>query len=257
VGRRTRALIVGVALSCCSHFTPALWGQWKIGPNGNLSYTGGNVDLEVDGGADYGPILNLKNSAGYGIGSFDFYTYPGQTIPSARWQAADLGGFTADHIFYTSIGVFPNAPLAARMTIKGLSGNVGIGTTNPQYSLSVNGTVQAKEVIVNTGWADYVFYPVYRLKPLTELAAYIRKNRHLPDIPSETEVKQRGVSLGDMQAKLLAKIEQLTLYMIQTDERSNRLEQQNREMKHENLRLQERIKRLEMRNTNSSRIPAR
>jgi hypothetical protein len=105
--------------------------------------------------------------------------------------------------------------------------------------LAVNGTITTKEVMVtNTGWSDYVFRPEYRLKPLSEVAAYIDEHQHLPDIPSEGEVRENGVSLGEMQAKLLAKVEELTLHMIQADERNNRLERQNRE-------LQERIARLE------------
>jgi hypothetical protein len=119
------------------------------------------------------------------------------------------------------------------------AGKVGIGTPNPQYLLSVNGTIGTKEVVVtNTGWSDYVFRPDYRLQPLSEVKSYIQANHHLPDIPSETEVKEKGVSLGDMQSKLLAKIEELTLHMIQADERNSRLEQQNQA-------LCERITRLE------------
>ena len=104
------------------------------------------------------------------------------------------------------------------------TGNVGIGTTTPTSKLSVNGTIQAKEVIVNTGWSDYVFSPTYRLKPLSEVAAYIHENHHLPDIPSEGEVRETGVSLGEMQSKLLAKVEELTLHMIRERERNDRLE---------------------------------
>ena len=112
----------------------------------------------------------------------------------------------------------------APLTLNARGGNVGIGTTNPQYKLSVNGTIQAKEVLVNTGWADYVFQPDYRVTPLTEVAAFIKANHHLPNIPSESEVKESGVNLGDMQAKLLAKIEELTLQMIQLDEKNRKLE---------------------------------
>ena len=85
----------------------------------------------------------------------------------------------------------------------------------------MNGNIGAKDVIVtNTGWADYVFRPDYPLRPLSEVSAYIQTNRHLPDIPTEAEVKEKGVSLGDMQAKLLAKVEELTLHLIQ-QERDN------------------------------------
>jgi len=124
------------------------------------------------------------------------------------------------------------------LSVVASTGNVGIGTTSPQYPLSVNGTIQAKQVLVNTGWSDYVFARNYRLKPLSEVASYIKTNGHLPDIPSAKEVEAKGVNLGDMQSKLLAKVEELTLHMIEEHDRNDRLERQNRE-------LQERIARLE------------
>jgi len=116
------------------------------------------------------------------------------------------------------------------LVLQSLGGNVGIGTLSPpsQYLLSVNGAIGAKEVVVtNTGWSDYVFQPDYRLAELRDVGAYIKDNGHLPDIPTQQEVQEKGVSLGDMQAKLLAKVEELTLYMIKADERAARLEQQN------------------------------
>ena len=91
--------------------------------------------------------------------------------------------------------------------------------------------MQATEVVVNSVGADYVFGPDYRLQTLDEVAAYIGKNHHLPEIPSAKEVEEKGVSLGDMQAKLLAKIEELTLHMI-------RANQENRELRERLARLE-------------------
>ncbi|MFC1751833.1 hypothetical protein ACFL96_00355 [Thermoproteota archaeon] len=98
------------------------------------------------------------------------------------------------------------------------NGNFGIGTENPLYTLSVNGTILAKEIIVNNKsqfWADFVFEPGYKLRPLDELEAYIKKNKHLPDLPSNSAIQADGVSIGDIQGRLLQKIEELTLYVIQ------------------------------------------
>jgi hypothetical protein len=94
------------------------------------------------------------------------------------------------------------------------NGNVGIGTTTPSHKLAVKGTIRANEVIVDTGWADYVFEESYRLAPLSEVEAHIQANKHLPGIPSAAEVAEHGVSMGDMQAKLLSKVEELTLHLI-------------------------------------------
>ena len=116
------------------------------------------------------------------------------------------------------------------MTLYG--GNVGIGTTSPTHKLTVEGAIGARDVIVtNAAWADYVFHPGYRLRPLSEVSAFIQEHHHLPDIPTEAQVQEQGVSVAEMQAKLLAKIEELTLHMIQADERNTRLEEQNQELR--------------------------
>lgn len=107
-------------------------------------------------------------------------------------------------------------------------GNVGVGTTSPTQKLSVNGTVRAKEVVVETaGWSDYVLAKDYLLTSLSEVEEHIQKEGRLPGVPSAQEVAEKGVGLGEMQAKLLAKVEELTLYAI---EQQKELKQQKAEI---------------------------
>jgi hypothetical protein len=85
------------------------------------------------------------------------------------------------------------------------------------YRLGVGGKVLCEEVRVkmqSAGWPDYVFDDEYKLLPLEELAAFIKKNKHLPNIPAAAEVDKEGMELGDMQRRMMEKIEELTLYII-------------------------------------------
>jgi len=102
------------------------------------------------------------------------------------------------------------------MIIKGTNGNVGIGTKNPDSKLAVNGKIHTKEVKVDLiGWSDFVFYEDYKLPSLATVEKHIKEKGHLKDIPSAKDVKENGIYLGEMDAKLLQKIEELTLYTIQ------------------------------------------
>lgn len=110
------------------------------------------------------------------------------------------------------------------------TGSVGIGTGSiaipSTTKLAVNGKILATEVQVAlvANWADYVFNEDYKLKSLDEVEKFVKENKHLPDVPSAKEVKQNGTNLGDMDAILLRKIEELTLYMID-------LKKENEELK--------------------------
>ncbi len=119
--------------------------------------------------------------------------------------------------------------------------NVGIGTTNiGSYKLAVNGSIRSKEVKVEANWSDFVFFKDYELRTLEEVEQYINEKGHLPEIPSEAEVAENGINLGEMNAKLLQKIEELTLYMIDINKqiksqstKMDQLKQENSELKKE------------------------
>lgn len=94
-------------------------------------------------------------------------------------------------------------------------GYVGIGTLEPKNKLSVNGHIWAKEIKVKlTDGADWVFEEDYNLKPLEEVEAFIKANKHLPEIPSADDFRANDMKVSEMTNKLLQKIEELTLYTI-------------------------------------------
>jgi hypothetical protein len=109
------------------------------------------------------------------------------------------------------------------------SGSVGIGTGSDgtgTHKLAVEGSIGAREIKVEaTGWSDFVFSNDYNLPSLEEVEKYITENNHLPEIPSEAEVLEDGINLGEMNAKLLQKIEELTLYLIEQNKRIITLEE--------------------------------
>lgn len=117
-------------------------------------------------------------------------------------------------------------PLENKMWLDRL-GNLGIGTESTfGYKLAVNGTIGATEVKVEntSAWPDYVFEKGYNLLPLKEVETFIAENKHLPEIPSEAEVMKNGINLGEMDAKLLQKIEELTLYLIEQNKKIEELQ---------------------------------
>jgi hypothetical protein len=119
-------------------------------------------------------------------------------------------------------------------------GNVGIGTEDTKgYQLAVGGKLISEEIVVKLkgNWPDYVFGSNYPLPPLEEVSQYIIENNHLPEIPSEREVRQAGVNLNDMTTVMLKKIEELTLYLL--EERKASLELKKRIEALENLSKQD------------------
>ena len=108
---------------------------------------------------------------------------------------------------------------------------IGKTTIISGFLLDVDGKIRANEIVVNTVGADFVFEDNYNLKTLNEVESFIKENKHLPDIPTAKEVEENGVSLGEMQTKLLQKIEELTLYVIEQNKSIEELKQENTNLK--------------------------
>lgn len=117
------------------------------------------------------------------------------------------------------------------MFLQVLNGNVGIGSATPDAKLTVKGRVHAEEVVVDINVpADYVFKSSYELMSLNEVEQFIKTNNHLPEIPSASEIKENGLNMGEMQNKLLQKVEELTLYMIELKKENEALKIQMNEI---------------------------
>ncbi|WP_421876487.1 hypothetical protein [Marinoscillum sp.] len=123
-----------------------------------------------------------------------------------------------------------------------INGNVGIGTNNPNsnYKLSVNGSIRSKEVKVEANWSDFVFEPDYDLLTLEEVEQHIQEKGHLPEIPNEADVTENGFNLGEMNAKLLQKVEELTLYLIEQNKQNQSQQARIEQLEKKLAQLEER-----------------
>lgn len=127
---------------------------------------------------------------------------------------------------FMTFATLTSGTLSTKMIID-VAGNVGIGTATPHEALSVNGNIRSKQIVVEaTNWPDYVFNEEYTLMPLSEVKAYIGKNQHLPEMPSEKDVTEKGLNLGEVNKLLTKKVEELTLYLIDLQEQMKLLKKQ-------------------------------
>ncbi|MDI9341203.1 MAG: hypothetical protein QM534_11595 [Sediminibacterium sp.] len=141
------------------------------------------------------------------------------------------GNATSPDIWYSSQQIVDKKTMEVKWNAGLNLGQVVIGPqtitsgTHVDFRLSVDGKVLAKEIYVTaSNWADYVFDNNYKLKPLSEVEAFVKANHHLPNIPSAKEISERGNNMGDTDRLLLEKIEELTLYIIAQEKRIKELE---------------------------------
>ena len=182
---------------------------------GNMSFQMYNGNGSVSASSiDYNPQVTFANTGNVGIGT---------STPSAK--LAVMQSSNTEYALY----VENNGGNGKGILIKG---GAGCGAAAEHSLLRVTsysgscerdlflvdgktGQTRAREILVDAAvWADYVFADDFKLKDLEEVEAFIEKNNHLPDVPSATEIKKDGINLGEMDALLLQKIEELTLYTI-------------------------------------------
>ncbi len=212
-------LAVTAMLSFCTISTISHAQQWNgpANPNGTIWRPGGiALGFDPGGGGGAKPLLEIQRPLSGDeevlLSLRSTFKEATSTIFQADTKRVYIGG-AANKTSIVPDGVYDLA--VGRGVAIGLNSLTERLPTD--YKLTVGGKILAEEVRIKLikDWADYVFEPTYRLKTLPELEAFIRTERHLPDIPSATEVAQAGIGLGEMQAKLLQKIEELTLHLIE------------------------------------------
>lgn len=165
------------------------------------SYIGFNASRQINVWTFSSNTINNGGAVIFGDinGNIRITTLPSQENGTVNQQVTD-----AD--------IFSNT----RMIING-EGNIGISTNiQPGYKLAVNGKILCTELKVQLeeDWGDYVFDKYYKLMSIYDVEKFITTNKHLPEVPSALEVKDQGINLGEMNALLMKKIEELTLYII-------------------------------------------
>lgn len=226
-----------------------------------INTSGNNYQLNINYAGDFtsgvriqGSSTHIDGKLGIGINPSDIldignkgfsFHNGGHQVLSFKQNAngdLDVSKYSAQIRFVPSSGQFSlgvsssvNSSSVPRILVVNKSGKVGVRTANPDATLTVNGDIHAKEVKVDLNIpADYVFEKYYTgsstlkedytMLTLEEVASFTKKNNHLPGVPSAQEIQENGLLLKEMTNLLLQKIEELTLYTIEQENRIKLLE---------------------------------
>ena len=207
-------------------------GDYKIsGKVGIGTTTVGNAKLTVN--SNYVNTFRLENNAYGGEPSIRFRA---RSSNGSKYLHADIAAVatsnSASDVGFLGFKVpYNNSFGSGYKMIINNNGQVGIGTTTPDATLTVAGDIHAQKVrvTVNAG-ADFVFKENYQLPSLEETETFVREHQHLPGIPSEKEMQEEGLELAEMNIRLLQKVEELTLYTIQQEKEIQALKGQRERM---------------------------
>ncbi|MEO7311587.1 MAG: hypothetical protein ABIX01_14380 [Chitinophagaceae bacterium] len=170
--------------------------KYRFGNSGYMNIQNGRIRFTGQ--------LSAGNSQG-----IEFTNFAGTTLKGFFGQFDD-----------NNMGFFGYPGAGWAMLFNQTTGQLNLGATrnanDVSYKLNVGGKILAEEVRVNlqANWPDYVFAKNYKLPSLSDVEKYIDKNNHLPNVPAASEIEKSGIALGQMQSKMMEKIEELTLYII-------------------------------------------
>ena len=222
-------------------------GEWNVAlgtsaiASGNLN---GNRNIAI-GGSSLRYINSGNSNIIIGTEAFRAITSGSNNISIGDSNARYITSGSNNIYIGNSISPInsqPNNELNIGNWIYGMDGKISIGGKSTftcsdctDYSLFVKNGIKAEKVKVDiasaNGWADYVFKKDYQLQTLEEVEKHITNKGHLPNVPSAEEVAKNGINVAEMDAKLLEKIEELTLYSIEQNKQIKKLQEENSEFK--------------------------
>jgi hypothetical protein len=194
-------------------------GVNKTSGSGNI-YIGNQAGKAASGTAESDALYISNNSSTNPLIKGSFHA----TAPWVKFNVKVAPGSpTPTTTGYLAIGDFDTAPGGAGAGGMGLPSNF----TGGPYRLYVQDGIMTEKLKValrnSADWADYVFAPNYKLAPLEEVEKFIKANNHLPNVPSADEMAENGIDVTKTSAKLMEKIEELTLYIIELNKEINKL----------------------------------
>ncbi|MCX2495312.1 hypothetical protein OQX63_17610 [Pedobacter sp. PF22-3] len=202
-------------------------GAYKNGPKTVLTLKGaGNVGIGIDNPTQKLSVAgSILSNVGSNEGGSLWLENPNKTASNLayRWAIYNMTGYYGNSLQFWSYNQ-DNSAMGPKFVISD-NGNVIIGKTsqaNSTYLLDVNGKARANEIVVNTTGADFVFEPDYKLPELAELEKFVKTNKQLPEIPTAKQMVENGVNLGELNIKLLQKVEELTLHLIEKEKQLNK-----------------------------------
>jgi hypothetical protein len=238
-----RSVAMGFATTASGLYATALGGYTTASATGSTAMgsrttASGNSSTAM---GTYATASGLSSTAmgNYTTASGTSSTAMGYYATAASYASTaigryNVGGGTAtswvatDPLFEIGNGTGASNLSNALTVLK--NGNVGIGMPTPQVKLYVAGGIRADSITITNGGADFVFDENYNLRSLEKVERFIKENKHLPDVQTAEQMQKEGVSVGTLQTKLLQKLEELTLYVIEQNKRIQKLEEENKKL---------------------------